>query len=267
MANITGITNQLIVEKQGSVGIIKFNNPTRLNAMTFEMWRDLGVVLEHLKDDDEIRVVVLTGEGNEAFCAGADISEFEKNRSPEKGLNLYNDTVDNSSDILRKFPKPTIAKIKGHCIGGGVALAICCDIRICADNAIFAIPAAKLSLGYRIAGLKPFVDLVGPSFAKEVFFTARKFTAGEARDMGMINRVVPASELNAYVADYTRRIAENAPLTIHAVKIIVAESVKDDSTRDLDLCTRVTDDCFKSEDYKEGYRAFMEKRKPLFKGR
>ena len=214
MAVIEGITKHLIVEKQDGVGIIKFNNPARLNAMTFEMWRDLAVVLSDFEADDTVRVVVLTGEGGEAFCAGADISEFEKHRSPGGNLKLYNATIDKSMEILREFPKPTIAKIAGHCMGGGVAIAVSCDIRICADNAIFGIPAAKLSLGYQIAGLKPFVDLVGTSFAKEVFFTARAFSAEEARDMGMVNRVVTASELNTYVAGYTRRISEKRSLPL-----------------------------------------------------
>lgn len=258
---------RLIVDKKDGVGIIRFDNQTRRNAMTLDMWRGLGEALEGWLDDDEVRVVVLSGEGGQAFCAGADISEFEKNRSSEEGVKLYNATVEKSSDLLRAFPKPTIAKIEGPCVGGGVGIAVCCDIRICADNSIFAIPAAKLGLGYRVDGLKPYVDLVGPSFAKEVFFTARKFTADEAKDMGMVNRVVAKAELDAYVADYTRRIAENAPLTIQAVKTIVAESVKDDAIRDMALCAEVVDTCFNSEDYKEGRTAFMEKRKPQFKGR
>lgn len=266
MAAIEGITEHLIIEKRDGVGIIKFNNQAHRNAMTFEMWRDLAVVLANFEADDALRVVVLAGEGGEAFCAGADISEFGENRSTEEGTKLYNATIEKSSEILREFPKPTIAKIEGPCMGGGVAIAVCCDIRICADNAAFAIPAAKLGLSYRIEGLKQYVDLVGPSFAKEVFFTARTFTAEEAREMGMVNRVVPAAELNTYVADYTRRIVENAPLTIHAVKIIVGEVLKDDAPRDLDLCAKVADDCFNSEDYKEGRQAFMEKRKPVFRG-
>lgn len=262
-----GVTEQLVVEKKDGVGYIRFDNQAKRNAMTFEMWRDLPAVLDDFMADDNVRVVVVSGQGGKAFCAGADISQFEKNRSTEEGVKIYNAATEKASGCLRSFLKPTIAKIEGPCVGGGVGIATCCDIRIAEESAIFAIPAAKLGLGYRVDGLKPFVDLVGPSFAKEVFYTARPFTALEAKDMGLVNRVLPRPMLDHYVADYTRRIAENAPLTIKAVKVVVAESVKGDSVRDLDLCAQVVKDCFDSADYTEGRTAFMEKRKPQFKGK
>ena len=262
-----GVTDQLVVEKKDGVGHIRFDNQAKRNAMTYEMWRDLPLVLDDFEADDNVRVVVVSGEGGKAFCAGADISQFEKNRSTEEGVEIYNTATDSASRRLREFVKPTIAKIEGPCVGGGVGIAVCCDIRIAEESAIFAIPAAKLGLGYRVDGLKPFVDLVGPSHAKEVFFTARRFSAQEAREMGLVNRLLPKPMLNHYVNDYTRRIAENAPLTIKAVKTVVAESVKGDSVRDLDLCAQVVKDCFDSEDYKEGRKAFMEKRKPRFQGK
>lgn len=258
---------RLIVEKKDGVGQIRMDNQSRRNAMTLGMWQDLGKAVDDFAKDDEVRVIVVSGEGGKAFCAGADISEFEQNRSSEEGVKIYNSAVEHSSDLLRNVQKPTIAKIEGPCVGGGVGVATCCDMRICRADSIFAIPAAKLGLGYRVDGLKPLVDLIGPSYAKEIFYTARPFTADEARYMGLVNQVLPHSVLDAFVADYAKKIAENAPLTIRAVKVVVGEALKDDVQRDYDLCGQVVQDCFDSADYVEGRTAFMEKRKPQFKGK
>ena len=168
-------------------------------------------------------------------------------------------------EALSNFPKPTIASIRGHCIGGGSALAVCCDLRFCTDNSSFGIPAAKLGLGYPLAGIRRLVHLVGPSFAKELFFSAKKFSAEDARVMGLVNRVVAPDALDAFVQDYADTIAGNAPLTVASVKAIVAEALKPDP--DEALCDRLVRGCFDSEDYVEGRRAFLEKRKPAFKAR
>jgi enoyl-CoA hydratase len=168
---------------------------------------------------------------------------------------------------LLNSPKPTIAMIHGYCIGGGANLAVCCDLRICSDAARFAIPAAKLGLGYDYPRVRRLMNLVGPSFASEIFFTARQFSADEAAAMGLVNRVVGHAELESYVTGQAKAIAGNAPLTIKAIKRIVIEALKDERERDLALCDRLVRACFESEDYGEGRLAFKEKRKPRFAGR
>ena len=230
------------------------------------MWDAASGLMDGFAKDDEIRVVVLTGAGGKAFVSGADISRFEKERSNEEAIARYNEIVSKANDALYHFPKPTIAMIRGYCIGGGLGLAVCCDLRIASDNSRFGIPAAKLGLGYGFSGIKRLSDLVGPSYAKEIFFTARHFDAAEAYAMGLINRVVPAENLEAYVRDYADMISINAPLTVNAVKFIANQTVADEGKRDLARCADMVQRCFESKDYIEGRRAFMEKRKPAFTG-
>jgi enoyl-CoA hydratase/carnithine racemase len=260
-------TDKMISRKEGGVGYLIFNNPDRLNAVSLEMWQAVIGILDDFAKDRSIRVVVLTGAGEKAFVSGADISKFENERANEEAIALYNETVDRANAAIENFPKPTIAMIRGYCVGGGLGIALGCDIRICGDNARFALPAAKLGLGYGFNGIKRFVDTVGPSFTKEFFFTARQFDAEEARTMGLANRVLPLAELEAYVKKYADMIAANAPLTIEGTKFIVGETLKDESQRDMKRCAELVDRCFKSADYKEGRKAFMEKRKPVFTGR
>lgn len=259
-------TDKMLSRKEGKVGYLTFNNPERHNAVSLEMWEAASGFLEDFKKDNNIRVVVVTGAGGKAFISGADISKFEKERSTQEGVDRYNAAVDHANNAFYTFPKPTIAMIRGYCIGGGVGLALCCDMRICTDGSKFAVPAAKLGLGYRYDGLKKLVDLVGPSFAKEIFFTARQFTAAEAQVMGLVNRVLPDAELESYVKDYAETIAANAPLTVDSVKYIVGQAVADESKRNLKKCDDLVQACFASNDYKEGRKAFMEKRKPVFTG-
>ena len=262
---MTEITPKIIARKEGRIGWLVFNNPDRRNAVSLAMWQAIPTVLAEFEADPAIRVIVLAGAGNKAFVAGADISEFEEVRSSTANIIHYNKQVSQANKAIEATKKPTIAMIRGVCVGGGVRIALNCDLRICADDARFAIPAAKLGLGYGHVGLKQLVDLVGPSYAKEIFFTARLFSAFEALSMGLINRILPTDDLESYVRDYCQTIAQNAPLTIQSVKQIVGQIIAD-APLDTAYCDQLVQACFNSEDYNEGRRAFMEKRQPNFKG-
>ena len=265
-APIAPQTDKMLSKKEGSVGYVIFNNPERHNAVSLDMWAAAGNMLDEFRNDDNIKVVVVTGAVGKAFVSGADISRFAKERSSEDAVAHYNKVVEQSYAAFHEFPKPTIAMIRGYCIGGGMGLATCCDIRIATEGSKFAVPAAKLGLGYGYSGLKRLVDVVGASFAMEIFYTARQFTALEAKDMGLVNRVVPDEELENFVKAYSETIAGNAPLTIKAVKVVISEMLKDESKRDLKRADDAVAACFKSRDYEEGRKAFMEKRKPVFIG-
>ena len=260
--------NKMLSRKDGKVGYVIYNNPEKHNAVSLDMWEAAASILDDFRSDKDIGVVVVTGAGGKAFVSGADISRFEKERSDEAAVKRYSAIVEKSYTAFHEFPKPTIAMIRGYCIGGGRGLATCCDLRICTESSKFGVPAAKLGLGYSYPGLKRLVDIVGPSFAMEIFYTARQFSSAEALTMGLVNRVVPDGEggLEKYVRDYAETIAGNAPLTIKAVKVTVAEAMKHDSERNIARSQVLVDACFKSRDYEEGRKAFMEKRKPVFTG-
>jgi len=257
------------VERDGGdprLGWIVFDHPERRNAISVEMWRQIPEAVEALAADPEVRVVLLRGEGESAFVAGADISEFGERRTGESS-GEYDADGGRAFVALAGMAKPLIAMIRGYCVGGGVAIALCADMRYAADDAIFAIPAARLGLGYHMSGIEMLESLVGPSRAKEIFFTARRYSAEEARAMGLVNDVVPADELLGHVRETAQRIADNAPLTIGSVKRIVGELAKPGAQRDLDAVNASIAACFESEDYREGVRAFLEKRRPRFAGR
>jgi enoyl-CoA hydratase/carnithine racemase len=259
-------TDKMLSRKDGRVGYVIFNNPERHNAVSLDIWAATSEILDGFLNDDEVRVVVLTGAGGKAFVSGADISKFESERATMEHTKHYNATVERAYAGIQDFPKPTIAMIRGYCIGGGLGLAVCCDLRIASDKSKFAVPAAKLGLGYSYAGLRRLIDVIGPAFAKEIFFTARQFDTEEARLMGLVNRVVPDAELESYVKSYAETMAGNAPLTVKAVKYIAGEVMKDESERNIERCAEMVEACFASNDFIEGRTAFMQKRKPAFTG-
>jgi enoyl-CoA hydratase/carnithine racemase len=259
-------TDKLIARKDGAIGWVIFNNPEKRNAMSMDMTQAMGEALDDYSRDPAVRVVILKGAGDKAFVSGADISEFKDKRSTTEATELYNAASNRAAKALRECPKPTIAMIRGFCMGGGMGTAVGCDLRIASDDSRFGVPAAKLGVGYRYERLKQLEALVGPSFTMEIFYTGRQFSAQEALTMGLINRMLPAAELEKYVLDYANTIAGNAPLTIAAVKKSVVEMGKVESKRDIALCDKMVDACFASKDYIEGRDAFMEKRKPAFHG-
>jgi len=252
---------------EGSALHIRFNNPAKRNALSVDMWQAVPPLLAQAEQDPSLRVVVFSGAGDKAFVSGADISQFEDQRAAKEAVKQYEAMAEDALMAIYNCPLPTLACIRGYCIGGGVNVAISCDIRLASEDSQFAIPAARLGLGYRLSALKNLVNLVGVGVAKDLFFTARRIGAAEAKSVGLVTRVAAAQQMPALLAEYTEAFAANAPLTIRAGKRIMQEMLKDDADLDRDLCQRLILDCFESEDYAEGRRAFMDKRKPVFRGK
>ncbi len=246
---------------------IILDNPDRLNAISAEMWEGLTDATVRISGHDDIRAVVIRGAGERAFASGADISQFGESRADASANTAYDSATRRATEALAGLPMPVVASIHGYCIGGGLAVALTADLRIASHDAAFAIPAARLGLGYAARGIAVLLDLVGPSATKEIFFTARRFDARRALDMGLVNRVVERHDLDRAVDEMVDQICSNAPLTLRAVKAAVSELLIEPPDRDLDRVDTLVRECFGSEDYAEGVAAFLEKRRPEFRGR
>lgn len=265
---MTSQAQTLLMEKDGPIGWITFNQPQKRNAVSQEMWQRMPEYVRDLSGDPAIRVVILRGAGDAAFVAGADISQFKDRRRNAADEEEYRRISAAGSESLATLGKPLLAMIHGFCIGGGVSIAITCDLRIAADDARFGIPAARLGLGYHYRGMEKLMGLIGPAYTKELFFTARTdFTAQDALRMGLVNQVVPKAELERFTRDYALMMSRNAPLTLRSAKASVDQLLRPAADRDLAMLDRLITDCFNSQDYQEGVTAFSEKRRPQFQGR
>ncbi len=260
-------TDKMLSEVRDGVGILTFNNPARHNAVSMEMWEAAREILGEFLADDAVRVVLVRGAGGKAFVSGADISKFDDERAEQAAVARYDEATEAAYTALRDSAKPTIAMIEGYCIGGGLNLAICCDLRFCNEAARFAVPAAKLGLGYGYSRVRRLMEVIPAPFVREVFLTARQFSAQEAADMGLVNRVLPGAELEEHVMGIARQVAGNAPLTIAALRNAVRTVLADPADRDLARDAAMVRACFESADYGEGRLAFREKRAPRFTGR
>ncbi len=257
---------KMLASAADGVGTITFNQPEKRNAMSVEMWEGFGEILQRFADDDAIRAVVLTGAGDKAFVSGADISQFEQQRGDEAARAEYERKTTFGRALFEGFAKPTIARIQGFCIGGGLAIAMSTDLRIASEDSQFGIPAARLGISYSYSSVRRLVQLVGIAEARMLLYTGDRIPAAEALRIGLINRVVPLAELDETVARLARTIATNAPLSVTSMKMTITEAAKDTAEADREAIAASIAGCFNSADYREGRTAFMEKRKPVFTG-
>jgi enoyl-CoA hydratase len=238
---------KIIGRREGAVGHLVFNNPAKLNAVSLDMWEGFVTILKDFEQDPEVRCVVVSGTGGKAFVSGADISKFESERANAEAQVRYDAISKEGYEGLYNFPKPTIAKITGYCIGGGMNLAACCDMRFCNEGARFGVPAAKLGLGYGFLRIERLSRIVGLPRAMEFLFTARQYSSKEAYDMGLVNGIAADGELDALVAKTTDAIAQNAPLTIALAKAAAREIAKPESQQDHKKLEKMAAACFDSE--------------------
>ena len=260
-------TDKLLVEVDDGIALVTFNNPEKRNALSAEIRTALPGALTALQADADVRVVVLTGAGDKAFVSGADISEFAEGRTSAEARAAFDRLAADAGRAWGALHKPVIAMIRGFCIGGGLLTALQADIRIASDDSQLGVPAARLGVGYGFAGVEALVGLVGPARTAEILFSGRRFPAEEALQIGLVNRVVTGPALHDEVWELAGTIRDNAPLTVTACKAAIREVGRAPDRRDLDRVAALVEACFTSEDYREGQRAFLERRPPRFVGR
>jgi len=261
------VSDDILVQHDGPIATVIFNRPQMRNAVSLAMWREIARLAEGLGKDESVRAVVFRGAGTEAFASGADISEFKEVRKDVATAQAYNQETDAAYRAVRRCPKPTVAMIYGFCMGGGMALAMACDLRFGAEGSKFGIPAGRLGIVYGLGSTRQLVDLVGPAYAKDILFSARTIEAQEAFAIGFLNRLLPVDQLEPNTYDYLRKVAANAPLSVRGSKLIIEAAVEDGGVSRQAEIRELALEAFKSEDYKEGTRAFLEKRPPRFQGR
>jgi enoyl-CoA hydratase len=260
-------TEKILARKAEGIGWLTFNQPERRNAISLLMWDAVTIAIEDFASDAAVRVVVMSGAGGKAFASGADISEFEKTRADADAERAYARRSGRARELLAGLEVPLIAMIQGYCIGGGMATALQADLRIASADSRFGIPAARLGVSYGYAALERLTALAGPALAKEIMFLGRHYTAEQALAMRLVNQVVEPDQLLASVEGIAAEIVRNAPLSIRASKIAIDQIALGPDRQDRARVEAASRDCFDSADYKEGRRAFMEKRTPRFQGR
>ncbi len=257
---------ELIVRRDGPIGRVIISNPAKYNAMSHDMWMALPKALDRFDADPEVRLVVIEGDGDKAFVSGADISQFETQRTDPEAQSRYSEAVEAAYLGPPRCSKPVVAKIRGICMGGGLGLAAACDLRFCRDDAKFRMPAGRLGLGYNAIGVRRFLSVFGLQNTLDIFFSARIFGAADALQMGFVSKVGSGDEFEKMVDDWCAKVAENAPLTLRALKATVNELIRDPDERDMAKAEAAIAACMASDDYREGALAFMEKRAPVFRG-
>ena len=267
MSEIELQTERMLAHSADGIGWMIFNNPARHNALSLEMWQGIADIMEAYAADDQVRVVIMRGAGGKAFVSGADISEFDSNRASAAQQESYDQVAGRAGHRLATFEKPIIGLIEGYCIGGGLATALSADIRFATPDSKFGIPAARLGLGYGYDGLAKLARVVGPSRARDILFSARFMDAEEAKEIGLINFIAEREDIEAATVAYAKTIAGNAPLTVKAAKAALNAWERGGRDKELEQIREFVKDCFDSDDYKEGRRAFKEKRTPDFLGR
>jgi enoyl-CoA hydratase/carnithine racemase len=259
------MTSKLITEQRGPIGYLVLNTPQRRNALSLDMWQSIPEIIRSFDQIHEIRCITITGSGTDAFCAGADISEFESNRASEDSAKIYDCATQEAVSAISNCSKPVVAAIRGICYGGGVALATACDLRVASTDTKFCVPAARLGVAYGMQGTAALARQIGYSLASEMLITARVYSAHEAFMKGLIHQLASPQEFDSVIAGYTSAIAANAPLSMRASKFALKAALG--TSPDIQQRAEAASaQCASSADYAEGRSAFREKRKPVFRG-